>query len=126
MPLDLQEERARNVPLGSILKVKVVTRSTNVNATGRVDFSQGTDLAWPHGKIVNRTASAELLASGRQFARVTIIVSATTEQEATVEFSIEDPAGAVIRSWQPTFAGKMVGADIYVGNAKWIVSVVGS
>jgi len=122
MPLDLKEERVRDVPRGSILKVKVVTQSNMVNATGQLDLAQSADIDWPHGKIVNRTASAELPDVGRQFARVNIVIPATSFQEATVEFSIESDS-VVIRSWQPAFKGKTTGKDIFVGRAKWIISV---
>jgi hypothetical protein len=123
MPLDLREERVRNVPRGSVLKVKVVTDSDQVNATGQLDLSEGPDQDWTHGKIVNRTASVELPVTGRQFARVNVVIPASTAQEATVEFSIEAD-GAVIRSWQPSFTGKTVAKDIFIGRAKWIISVV--
>jgi hypothetical protein len=125
MPLDLKEERAHKVPLGATLKVKVATASDHVNATGQLDLSEGPDQDWPHGKIVNRTVSTELPVAGKQFARVNIIIPATTLQEATVEFSIEAD-GEVIRRWQPPFKGKTTGKDIFVGRAKWIISVVGS
>ncbi len=125
MSLDLREERARNVPRGSVLKVKVVTHSDHVNATGQLDLSEGPDQDWSHGKIVNRTTSAQLPVTGRQFARVNIVIPATTFQEATVEFSIEAD-GNVIRSWTPDFRGKTVGKDIFIGRAKWIISVVES
>lgn len=122
MPLDLKEERVRNVPVGSTLKVRVLTDSDLVNATGQLDLATSPDVDWPHGKIVNRSASESLRDTGRQFARVNIVIPATTPQEATVEFSIESE-GAVIRTWQPNFKGKTTGKDIFIGRAKWIIFV---
>jgi len=124
MPLDIEEGRANNVPSDSTLVVKVSTSSTNVNATGRLDLPSGSVTQWSHGKIVNRTLRTQLTATGRHFARVTVIVPATTIQKATVEFSIEDGDGTTIRTFKPEFSGKTTGNDIYLGRAKWIVSVV--
>ena len=123
MPLVLEEKRTRGVPRGSQLLVKVVSTFSSVNATGRVDDPNDVSTDLTHAAIFNRVKRVPLSSSGLNIARVSVILNATTQQAATVEYSIEDSAGTEIRKWQPQFSGKSSGDDKFLGRAKWSISV---
>lgn len=124
MPLRLEESRARDVPVSSKLLIKVATKSTDVNATGLVEKPTGSSQALKHGEIMNRLQRVALTRTGRYIARINLILNATTSQTAAVEYSIEDSGGKQIRSFKPTFVGRSVGDDKFVGRAKYIITVV--
>ena len=123
MPVQLEERRTRGVPRGSTLLVKVVCTFSSVNATGRVDDPNDDSTNLTHAAIFNRVKRVPLSLSGLTIARVHLILNANTLQAATVEYSIEDGAGAEIRKWQPQFSGRSNGDDKFLGRAKWSISV---
>lgn len=124
MPLVLRDQRTRNVPHRSTLLVKVVSHSNQVNTTGRVDDPKNAGVDLTHGAIFNRVKKVPLKGVGIHIARVNLILNATTQQTATVEYAIEDPSGNQIRTFQPVFTGKSTGSDKFIGRAKWTISVV--
>jgi hypothetical protein len=124
MALDLKESRARNVPAGSTLVVKVDTQSTNVNATGLVVDPNGTDEVLKHAQIVSRAKRVRLSTTGLYIARVNVILNATTQETATVQYSIEDASGNQLRAFQPVFTGRTAGDDKFIGRAKYSIKVV--
>lgn len=124
MPLKLEEARTRDVPKGSKLAVKVVTTSNDVNASGAVTKPNGTDEQLKHDAIVNRVKRVSLPSTGRYIARVSLVLNATTEQTATVEYAIEDAGGTQIRKFEPKFKGKSTGNDKFIGRAKWVITVL--
>src|SRR5262245_48011347 len=105
MPLDLEEKRARDVPVNSTLLVKVVTGSPGVNATGRLDAPDDSSQNLTHQAIVGATKKLRLSATGIYIARVNLILNDEKTQTATVEYSIESD-GKEIRTFKPTFSGK--------------------
>jgi hypothetical protein len=124
MPLVLEESRARGVPVGSKLLVKVVTTSTDVNATGQVAKPTGGEETLKHSEIMNRVKRVSLAKTGRHIARVNLILNATTDKTATVEYTIENAAGDEIKAFKPKFTGKSTGNDKFVGRAKYFIAVV--
>jgi len=123
MPLVLEESRARDVPAGSVLVVKVVTGSSDINATGQVGKPDGAEEGLKHADIMNRAKRVNLPKTGRYIARVSVILNAPTSQSATVEYSIEK-AGSGTKSFKPKFTGKSAGNDKFIGRAKYVISVV--
>jgi hypothetical protein len=123
MPLQLEEKRTRGIPRGCTLLIKVVSTFSTVNATGRVDDPNDDPTNITHAAIFNRVKRMPLSLSGLYISRVHLIFNASTEQAATVEYSIEDRAGAEIRKWQPQFSGRSNGEDKFLGRAKWSISV---
>lgn len=124
MPLRLEESRARNVPVSSKLLIKVATKSADVNATGLVEKPTGASQPLKHAEIMNRVQRVTLTKTGRYIARITVILNAATSQTAAVEYSIEDSGGKQIKSFKPTFVGRSVGNDKFIGRAKYVITVV--
>jgi hypothetical protein len=125
MPIDLKpEKRFANIPVGALLKVAVVTTSTNFNATARIDDPNGGVQDVAHGAIVNNTHQVRLTKTGRYQVRVTAVATAATPQTGTATVTIDSPPGTQIRQFSTTFSGQMNGQDPFVGRAKVLVSVV--
>ena len=124
MPIDMQDSFALNVPVDSVLSVKVVTGSTRINATGNVGHPAGTPTNLSHGSIMGRTRKVPLGTVGSHIARVNLIFNAAKDETATVEFSIQSAGTTPIAPFTAAFTGKSVGKDKFVARAKWTLSVV--
>jgi hypothetical protein len=123
MPIDMQDDFRLNVPVGSILCVKVVTNSTHINATGNVNHPTQEPTGLSHGSIMGRTKRVTLGEVGTHIARVNLIFNAAKDETATVEYSIES-SGTPVAPFNPTFQGKSVGKDKFIARAKWTLSVI--
>lgn len=121
MPLDLQEGRFQNVPVGS---TATVTVTTNFNATGRIDDPSGANQNLTHASIVNKTRKFPLNQRGRWQVRVSVVATGSTVQKGTVDITVENPPGTQIRSFTASFSGQMNGQDPFIGRAKVSISVV--
>jgi hypothetical protein len=120
--LDFQDNRADNIPLDSILKVKVETADVSINATGRLDRPGGGFDPWSHGSIFNRTKSSTLDQSGLYIARITLSFTSKKKAEAIVTFTIVDEDENVLAVWTPPPQFSGVKKDMAL--AKYIIDVL--
>jgi hypothetical protein len=122
MSLKLEEERAHNIARDSILKVKVESTASTVNATGRLDKAGGGVDNWSHGAIFGRTKSTTLDHAGTYIARVSLAFTGKKSATAKITFTIEDESGATLDSWSPPPEFK--GVDKDMARAKYIIEVL--
>ena len=122
MALDFQDNRADNIPNGSILKVKVESDDQSINAAGRLDRPDGSFEPWSHGSIFKRTRSSALDQAGLHIARVTLSFTGKKKAAATVTFVIVDADDNVLAEWQPPPQFSGVKKDMAL--AKYIIDVL--
>lgn len=122
MALELQEERASDIPRNATLKVKVESTATSINATGRLDRPGGANDDWSHGVIFNRTKSSALDSAGIYIARVSLAFTGKKTAKAKVTFLIDDAAGNRIAEWSPPPEFEQKPKDM--ARAKYIIDVL--
>lgn len=125
MPIDLKpDKRFTNIPQGTVIKAALTAATSNMNATGRVDEPNGGVIDVTHAALVGGTAQLALSQTGRYQFRVSVVATGNTAQSGTVDVTLENPPGTVLRTFSTVFNGQIVGSDPFIGRAKLLITVV--